>query len=95
MNIGPEVRSPTNALSFSATATGMTEQRTLRGRSRVVAGGEHELRIALPEKGEWKVSSARFGERPLVPARNDDTNLLRVKVVPKTTGVVRWSVTFN
>ncbi len=67
--------------------------RTLRGKSRVVAGDRYELRIALPAKGAWKVKTASAGMEKLTPAGITPRGL-RLGFTPEASGTVSWRVQF-
>ncbi len=67
--------------------------KTLSGRSQVVAGDPYEMRIALPESGNWKVKNATAGELPLTPGESSAAGL-RLRFIPKASGTVHWSIQF-
>lgn len=62
------------------------DQKTLRGRSRVVAGDPYELRILLPPG--WRSKDAGGG------AIEQQERHLRVRFVPEATGKLEWRVFF-
>ncbi len=70
---------------------------TLRGRSRVVAGDEYEMRIVLPPDGPWRIRRAKAAEQELAPGREngDPRDTLRLTFVPESTGTVDWRISFE
>ncbi len=68
--------------------------RTLRGKSRVVAGDPYEFRIALPKGSKWEVESATAGADQLTQIK---TNKLGVCLVftPERSGEVDWQIQFR
>ncbi len=73
------------------------ENSTLGGRSRVVAGDEYEMRIALPPDGQWRIRRAKAAEQELAVVREDGDprETLRLTFVPDTTGTVGWLIAFE
>jgi hypothetical protein len=70
------------------------QTRKLSGKSQVVAGDRYELRIALPNSGEWVLEKATAGAQKLDRQKKDAAGL-RVSFVPEESGLVEWQVTFR
>jgi hypothetical protein len=67
--------------------------RTLRGTSRLVAGDRYELRIVLPEGGDWKVAS--FEAAGESASASQEGGLVRASVQPQTGRDVQWALRFQ
>ena len=68
--------------------------RTLKGRSRLVAGDPYELRIVVPGEGRWNVENAFAGSTPL-QVRKEGPRLIRLVHTPRESGVSPWTVRFR
>jgi hypothetical protein len=67
---------------------------TLSGRSKVVAGDPYEMRIALPEGGNWRVKNATAGDQPLTLMESTAAGL-RLRCTPTASGTVAWRIDFQ
>ena len=65
--------------------------RTLAGRSRVIAGDPYELRIHLPGDETAAEITLSTGETPVLTR---EPHLLRVRFTPAATGTTRWQIRF-
>ncbi|MFT4540660.1 MAG: hypothetical protein ACI841_000107 [Planctomycetota bacterium] len=67
--------------------------RTLSGESHVVAGDLYELRIQLPDTGDWVAKRTDVDSKPIVEWV-DDAHVLHINWTPTESATVSWSVRF-
>ena len=78
-----------------STKNGMPQRETLSGTSKVVAEDPYELRVVVPGDGaSWKVSAAKVDGQQAEVSWTQDGYAVRVKIEPRVTGELSWSISF-